>query len=175
VAEQTFMSMLAGAGVTLYTNLQLASVTLSNLNITQMAMADGSVFRAKEFIDATYEGDLMAQSGVTFTWGRESSATYGESLAGVVLNGVTYQCDPYVIPGNSASGLLPLIQTNALGTTGAGDKRMQTYNFRLCLTQNTTNQIAITAPANYDEATYELVRRYINAYVAVNGSVPLTA
>ncbi|MDR3460518.1 MAG: FAD-dependent oxidoreductase [Verrucomicrobiae bacterium] len=173
VAEQTFLQMLAGAGVTLYTNLQLASVTLASLNITQITMADGSVFRAKEFIDATYEGDLMAQSGVSFTWGRESSGAYGESLAGVTVNSVVYRCDPYVIPGNPASGLLPLIQTNAPGTTGAGDQRIQTYNFRLCLTQNPTNQIAITAPANYSEATYELLHRYINAYVATNGSVPL--
>jgi len=173
VAEQVFTQMLNGAGVPLYTNLQLASVTLSNLTITQIAMTDGSLFRAKEFIDATYEGDLMAQSGVTFTWGRESSATYGESLAGVVVNSVVYRCDPYVIPGNPASGLLPLIQTNAPGTLGSGDKRVQTYNFRLCLTQNVTNQIAITAPTNYSEATYELVHRYIDAYVATNGSVPL--
>ena len=165
--------MLNGAGVTLYTNLQLASVKMSNLVIAQINMADGSVFRAPQFIDATYEGDLMAQSGVSFTWGRESSSTYGESLAGVFVNSVYYRCDPYVIAGNPASGLLPLIQTNAPGTTGAGDQRMQTYNFRLCLTQNATNKIAITAPTNYSEATYELLHRYINAYVATNGSVPL--
>ena len=173
VAEQTFLQMLNGAGVTLYTNLQLASVKMSNLVIAQINMADGSVFRAPQFIDATYEGDLMAQSGVSFTWGRESSSTYGESLAGVFVNSVYYRCDPYVIAGNPASGLLPLIQTNAPGTTGAGDQRMQTYNFRLCLTQNATNKIAITAPTNYSEATYELLHRYINAYVATNGSVPL--
>ncbi len=173
VAEQTFLQMLSGAGVMLCTNLQLASVTTSNLVITSITMTDGSVFRAKEFIDATYEGDLMAQSGVTYTWGRESSATYGESLAGVFVNSVVYRCDPYVVPGNSASGLLPLIQTNSPGTIGAGDRRMQTYNFRLCLTQVTSNQIAITAPANYAETNYELLHRYINAYVATNGSIPL--
>ncbi len=173
VAEQTFLQMLSEVGVPVYTNLQLTSVTMSNLIITQVTMNDGSVFRAKQFIDATYEGDLMAQSGVSFTWGRESSSTYGESLAGVFVNSVFYRCDPYVIPGNPASGLLPLLQTNAPGTTGAGDQRMQTYNFRLCLTQNLTNQIAITAPTNYSEATYELLHRYINAYVATNGSVPL--
>lgn len=173
VAEQTFLQMLNGTGVALYTNLQLASVTMSNLVITQIMMNDGSIFRAKQFIDATYEGDLMAQSGVSFTWGRESSSTYGESLAGVFVNSVFYRCDPYVIPGNPASGLLPLLQTNAPGTTGTGDQRMQTYNFRLCLTQNPTNQIPITAPTNYSEATYELLHRYINAYVATNGSVPL--
>jgi hypothetical protein len=69
--------------------------------------------------------------------------------------------------------LLPLIQTNAPGTPGQGDPLMQCYNFRLCLTQNPTNQIPITPPANYSEATYELLHRYINAYVATNGSVPL--
>lgn len=173
VAEQTFLQMLNGAGVALFTNLQLTSVSLSNRVITQITMQDGSEFRAQEFIDATYEGDLMAQSGVACTWGREGTNVYSESLAGVFQNSVYYRCDPYVAPGNPASGLLPLLQTNALGTPGQGDLRMQTYNFRLCLTQNATNQIAITAPANYSEATYELLHRYIIAYVATNGSIPL--
>ena len=173
VAEQTFLQMLHEAGVPVYTNQQLTSVTLSNLAITQITMSDGTVYRAKEFIDATYEGDLMAMAGVSYTWGRESSSTYGESLAGVHVNSVAYPCDPYVIPGNPASGLLPLIQSDTPAATGTGDYKMQTYNFRLCLTQNPTNQIPITAPANYSEATYELLHRYINAYVAVNGSIPL--
>jgi hypothetical protein len=173
VAEQTFGQMLNGAGVMVYTNQVLASVTLSNLAITRITMTDGTVYQAREFIDTTYEGDLMAMSGVSFTWGREGTNAYGESLAGVFVNSVNYRCDPYVIAGNAASGLLPLIQTNAPGTPGQGDQRVQCYNFRLCLTQNPTNQIPITAPANYSEATYELLHRYINAYVATNGSVPL--
>ena len=115
----------------------------------------------------------MAQSGVSYTWGRESSSTYSESLAGVFVNSVVYRCDPYVIPGNSASGLLPLLQSGTPATAGTGDTKMQTYNFRLCLTQVTTNQIPITAPTNYSEATYELLHRYITAYVATNGSIPL--
>jgi len=173
VAEQTFLQMLNGAGVTIYTNQQVTSVTMSNLTITQITMTDGTIYRAQEFIDATYEGDLMALSGVSCTWGREGTNVYGESLAGVFVNSVDYACDPYVVAGNPASGLLPLIQTNAPGTTGQGDQRLQCYNFRLCLTQNPTNQIPITAPANYAEATYELLHRYIVAYVAANGSVPL--
>jgi hypothetical protein len=173
VAEQTFLQMLNGAGVSIYTNEQLASVTMSNQYLTQITMNDGKVYLAREFIDATYEGDLMAQSGVTYTWGREGTNVYGESLAGVFLNSVAYPCDPYVVPGNPASGLLPLIQSNAPGTIGAGDQRVQTYNFRLCLTQNPTNQIPIAAPTNYAEATYELLRRYIDAYVATNGSIVL--
>jgi hypothetical protein len=173
VAEQTFLQMLSEAGVAIYPNQLLAAVTESNRVISQITMADGTVYRAKEFIDTTYEGDLMAMAGVTFTFGRESSAAYGESLAGVQVNSVDYACDPYVIPGDAASGLLPLIQAGNPGTPGAGDTRIQNYNFRLCLTQNVTNQIPITAPTNYSEATYELLHRYINAYVAANGSVPL--
>ncbi len=173
VAENTFLQMLAGAVVPIYTNQQLASVTLSNLVIQQLTMADGTIYRAKEFIDTTYEGDLMAMAGVSNTVGREAAATYGESLAGVTVNSVQYPCDPYVIPGNAASGLLPLIQSGSPGTAGAGDSKVQCYNFRLCLTQNPTNMIPITAPTNYAEATYELLHRHINAYVATNGSVPL--
>ena len=174
VAEQTFLQMLYGAGVTIYTNQQLVSVTVSNLTITQITMQDGTIYQAKEFIDATYEGDLMAQAGVSYTWGRESSSTYGESLAGVFVNSVQYPCDPYFVPGNAASGLLPLIQSGPPAANGSGDTKMQCYNFRLCLTQVLTNQIAITAPTNYSEATYELLRRYIVAYNATtNGPIPL--
>ncbi len=173
VAEQVFVQMLNDAGVPIYTNQQLASVTMSNLIITQITMTDGTIYRARQFIDTTYEGDLMAMAGVSFTWGRESKNAYGESLAGVAVNSVQYPCDPYVIPADSTSGLLPLIQSGSPGVAGSGDNRLQTYNFRLCLTQNATNQIPITAPSNYSEATYELLHRYIDAYVAVNGSVPL--
>ena len=173
VAEQTFLQMLNLAGVVLYTNQQLASVTMSNLVMTQIAMTDGTVYRAREFIDTTYEGDLMAMAGVSCTWGREGTNVYNESLAGVVVNSVQYPCDPYVIPGNPASGLLPFIQSGSPGTNGQGDSRIQNYNYRLCLTQNVTNQIPITAPTNYAETNYELMHRYIISYTATNGSVPL--
>ena len=78
-------------------------------------MADGTIYRAKEFIDTTYEGDLMAMAGVTFTVGRESTTTYGESLAGVRHQRLQLQYDPYVIAGNANSGLLPFIQTGSPG------------------------------------------------------------
>jgi hypothetical protein len=173
VAEQTFLSMLHGAGVAIFTNQPLASVTISNLIIRQITAADGTIYRAREFIDTTYEGDLMAMAGVSCTWGREARSVYGESLAGVQVNSASYPCDPYVVPGNPASGLLPLIQAGTPAAAGSGDQKIQTYNFRLCLTQNPTNLIPITAPANYTEATYELLHRYISAYVADNGGVPL--
>ena len=173
VAENVFWQMTTNAGVSVFTNQLLASATLVSNRIVQITMQDGSVFRAKEFIDTTYEGDLMAAAGVTFTWGREGTNAYNESLAGIRAAGGTYNYDPYVVAGNSGSGLLPLVNTNTVGIVGNGDQRLQSYNFRLCLTQNATNKIAIAAPTNYSEAGYELVRRYIAARVAASASTAL--
>ena len=173
VAEQTFWQMLSQAGVPVYTNQILASVTMSGQAITQITMTDGTIYQAREFIDTTYEGDVMAMAGVPFTVGREGTSAYGESFAGVETPGGSYNYDPYVIAGNTNSGLLPLVQPGSAGTVGQADNKVQTYNFRLCLTQNTTNQIPIAPPANYSESQYELVRRYLNARVAADGSVQL--
>jgi hypothetical protein len=173
VAEQTFWQMLNEAGVPVYTNQLLAATAMSGQTITQITMIDGTIYRAKEFIDTTYEGDLMAQAGVTFTVGREATTNYNESMAGIQKPGGSYNYDPYVVAGNTNSGLLPFVQPGGPGTVGQGDNKVQTYNFRLCLTQNTTNRIPIAAPAGYTEAQYELMRRYIAARVAKNGSVHL--
>ena len=173
VAEQTFWQMLSQAGVPVYTNQLLASVTKSGQVMTQITMTDGTSYQAREFIDTSYEGDLMAQAGVPFTVGREGTSAYGESFAGVETPGGSYNYDPYVITGNPSSGLLPLVQSGSADTVGQADNKVQTYNFRLCLTQNLTNMIPIAPPANYSESQYELVRRYIAARVAANGSVHL--
>jgi hypothetical protein len=173
VAEQTFWQMLSEAGVPVYTNQLLAAATLSGQSITQITMHDGTIYRAKEFIDTTYEGDLMALAGVIFTVGREATTTYNESQAGVQNPGGAYNYDPYLVPGNTNSGLLPFVQPGSPGTVGQGDNKVQTYNLRLCLTQNPTNRIPIAPPANYSEAQYELFRRYIAARVAAKGSAHL--
>jgi hypothetical protein len=173
VAEQTFLQMLAGAGVTIYTNELLASVTMSNQIITQIVMADGNVYRAKEYIDTTYEGDLMAMAGVSFTVGREGTNVYGESLAGIQTPTHSYSYSPYTIPGNTNSALLPLVQSGSPGTPGQGDSKVQCYNFRLCLTQVATNEIPITTPADYSPTNYALFSNYIAAVVAAQGSVQL--
>ena len=173
VAEQTFWQMLSETGVPVYTNQLIASATLSGQTITQITMTDGTIYRAKEFIDTTYEGDLMALAGVTFTVGREATTNYNESMAGIENPGGSYNYDPYMMAGNTNSGLLPLVQPGSPGTVGQGDNKVQTYNFRLCLTQNPTNQIPIAPPANYSEAQYELFRRYIAARVAAAGFVNL--
>ncbi len=171
VAEQTFGQMLSEAGVPVYTNLLLSSVTMSNLVLTQMTMNDGTIFRARQFIDTTYEGDLMAMAGVSFTVGREGTTNYNENMAGIQNPGGSYSYDPYITPATPASGLLPFVQPGSAGTVGQGDNKVQTYNYRLCLTSVVTNMIPITPGTNYSEAQYELFRRYVAARVAANGSV----
>lgn len=129
------------------------------------------IVEAKMFLDCTYEGDLMAAAGVSFHVGRESADQYGEPLNGIRASTPKHQflgpVDPYVVPGDPASGLLPLIQGGNGGTPGAGDERVQTYNFRLCLTQEKSNQLPIEAPANYDARRYELLARHVESLVKI--------
>lgn len=173
VAEAVFWRMLAEAGVPVYTNQQLASVTMAGLRLTELVTDKGLRFRAKAFLDTTYEGDLMAAAGVSFTVGREGTNVYGESLAGVRPATASYDYDPYLVPGDPSSGLLPLLQPDTGPSPGQGDHRVQAYNFRLCLTQNPTNRLPIAPPANYSEQQYELVARYIEARLARDGAVSL--
>lgn len=122
------------------------------------------LIKAKQYIDCTYEGDLMAKAGVSYTVGREANDTYNETVNGVQLknehqfpDGV----DPYKIPGKPESGLLWGISTGILAEMGSGDKKVQAYNFRICLSNDPGNRIAITRPANYDSTRYELLLRYL--------------
>jgi hypothetical protein len=130
------------------------------------------VVEAKMFLDCTYEGDLLAAAGVGYTVGRESSAQYGEPLNGIRANTPKHQflaaVDPYVKPGDPMSGLLPLIQPGDGGKPGDGDRRVQTYNFRLCLTQKPDNRIPLTAPENYDPKRYELLARHVESLVKID-------
>jgi len=174
VAEAVFNEMIQEAGVKVYTNQHLVSVTQHGTQIVAITMNNGNIFRAKVFIDASYTGDLMAKAGVSYTVGRESSAQYGESLNGVRSPNsdfVGLNLSPYVVSNNPASGLLPLIQSGDPGTPGSADQRVQAYNFRLCLTTVATNKLPITAPTNYDPAQYELLARYIQALLD-KGSSP---
>jgi hypothetical protein len=178
VAEQIFGTMLSEVGVVPRLNQRLASTTKSGQRITEILMEDGTIYRARMFIDATYEGDLMVMAGVTFTVGRESVATYNESLNGIRATTPSHQfnvnVDPYVIPGNASSGLLPFIQGGNGGTPGDGDARLQAYNYRMCLTTNSANRLPIPAPAGYSESTYELFGRLIDAMLAA-GQTPTLA
>src|SRR5882724_6088465 len=174
VAETVFNEMAQQAGVSVYTNQYLVSATRFNQQLIAVTMNSGKIFRAKEFIDATYTGDLLAAAGVAYTIGRESTLQYGESLNGIRppnSDFTTLTLDPYATPGDPGSGLLPFIQVNGPGNPGDADQRVQAYSFRLCLTTTAANKLPITAPTNYNAAQYELLGRYIQAMVA-QGSSP---
>jgi hypothetical protein len=131
-------------------------------------MESGKTFSGRMFIDATYEGDLMAKAGVSHTVGREANSQYGETLNGVqTKNAVKHQfvagVDPYLKKGDRTSGLLTGVHAGPPGEEGAGDRRVQAYNFRMCLTDVKENQVPFNKPANYDERDYELLLRNFEA------------
>lgn len=175
VAREVYEAWLAEIGVAPRWNQRLASVSKTGQRIVQITMEDGTIYRAKMFIDATYEGDLLAMAGVSFTFGREGTNAYGESLNGIRANTPAHQfsvnVDPYVVPGNPASGLLPFIQPGDGGTPGDGDQRIQAFNYRLCFTQNATNRLPHVVPPDYDPARYELLGRLLEARVAAGDTL----
>lgn len=127
---------------------------------------DTLTFKAKWFIDASYEGDLMAGSGVSYRTGREDNSEYGETWDGVqLLDGHQFPdgVDPFVDPGNPESGLLWGISTQKLYPDGTGDNLIQAYNYRICLTDSVENMIPIARPDNYDPSKYELLLRLYDA------------
>lgn len=128
--------------------------------------------KAKQFIDCTYEGDLMAMAGVSYFVGREDNSVYNETLNGFQLPEYHKQSghhqfpdgvSPYKVPGDPSSGLVWGITKNKPQTTGTGDKKIQAYNFRICLTDSVENRIPITRPDDYDPSRYELMARLFEA------------
>lgn len=135
--------------------------------IVSFRTEDGRVFGGRMFIDATYEGDLMAAAGVSYTVGRESNDVYGETLNGCQPKQGWHKfvagVDPYVVKGDPSSGLLPGIDPEPLKPEGTGDRRVQAYCFRMCLTDDPENRIPFAKPASYDERNYELLLRNYEA------------
>ena len=144
-------------------------VKLDNGQITSISTLSGKTFNGKMFIDATYEGDLMAAAGVSYTVGREANSQYNEEWNGVqtgVLHHDHYfksDIDPYKIQGDSTSGLLPLISPDDPGVKGEADKRVQAYCFRMCLTNDPDNRVPFPKPEGYDSSRYELLIRVFNS------------
>ena len=143
-------------------------VTKQAGRIVSLQMESGRKFRGKMFIDATYEGDLMAKAGVSYTIGREANSQYDETLNGVqVANATKHQfikpVDPYVKPSDPKSGLLPRVVAGPLPPDGTGDKKVQAYNYRLCATDKPENRRPWPKPANYDEKQYEILLRNFEA------------
>jgi hypothetical protein len=173
VAEETFQSYIHSGNVSVMYEYQLKAVKTSGGYIKEIVVESSEnnskraerIIRAKMFIDCSYEGDLMAKSGVSYIVGREANGTYGETYDGVQLgerhqfpNGI----DPYKTPGNPSSGLLWGISKDVLLPEGSGDNKVQAYNFRICLTNVPSNRIEITRPNSYDSTKYELLLRYID-------------
>lgn len=155
VAMKVTQAMLDEAGVKVLTKQPLRSVTKDGARITRVTTSHGE-FTAAVFVDATYEGDLMAASGVRWTIGREGRVEYGEPLAGK-----QYPKRRMNISGRDAEGkLLPLITTDDAGHDADGDSKVMVYSFRLCLTKEAANRVPFPAPTHYDPARFEVVRRY---------------
>lgn len=172
VAESLFHEMLLEAKVLLIMGERLdrtSGVESDRGQIISITTESGRIFRGKQFIDATYEGDLMAAAKVRYTVGREANSQYAETLNGNQPNDNTHNhrfvrnVDPYVQPGNPASGLLPGIEATGTGEEGVGDHRVQAYCFRMCMSNAAENRIPFPRPENYDESRYELLFRNFEA------------
>jgi hypothetical protein len=152
-------------------------IEVKNGKISSIRMLNGKIYKAQIFIDATYEGDLMAAAGVSFHVGREANSTYEEQWNGVQKDHkVAYrflnesrqhfpvrEIDPYIVPGDPSSGVIPRVSTEPPGENGNGDKKIQAFCFRLCLTDVKENQVPFARPENYDPWQFELLGRLFEA------------
>lgn len=166
VGESVMKEMLSEAGVKVLFHRRLREkdgVRKQGTQVTAIVMENGETYTGKVFADCSYEGDLMAQAKVSYTWGRESMAQYGESLAGV-RDRTPYHQFQVDIPARGPDGaLLPEISAEPRGASGAADKRVQAYNFRIIATNNPANRIPWPKPRNYDPKRYELLARLLPA------------
>jgi FAD dependent oxidoreductase len=175
VAEQVFEDFIREYKIPVVRNEWLnrkTGVKKSGASIVSIKTLSGKTYAGKMFIDATYEGDLMAAAGVNYHVGRESKAQYGEQWNGVqtgVLHhrhhfgAVKDKISPYWIPGDPKSGVLPRISTAPPGEYGAADNKLQAYCFRMCLTDHAENRVPFPKPAGYDPKQYELMLRIFQA------------
>ena len=166
IAAQVFEDMVQEAKAPLYRGQFLASVEKTDARIISLTTQSGLTVRAKMFIDATYEGDLMARAGVSYFVGREANEVYGEKNNGVQVHSAhqfDLPVDPYLVAGDPKSGLLPGVNPALTEPSGSGDQRVQAYNFRLCLTNDPANRISYEKPDGYDAREYELLARYLQA------------
>ena len=169
VAEQVFEDFAKEYELTIHRNERLDrtknGIRKKNESIHSIRTISGKSYEGKMFIDATYEGDLMALAGVNYHVGREANAVYGEQYNGVQV-GVFHhrhhfkdKISAYRIPGDSTSGLLPEISMDRPGPNGSGDGRIQAYCFRMCMSDHPENRILFEQPAGYDANRYELMAR----------------
>ncbi|HRX82311.1 MAG TPA: FAD-dependent oxidoreductase, partial [Pirellulaceae bacterium] len=175
VAEAAFEGMIRDHEIPVHRDEWLdraSGVKKDGARITSIKMLSGKTYSGRMFIDATYEGDLMAAAGVDYHVGREATSTYDEEWNGVqtgVLHhghhfgAVNKKISPYVVPGDPSSGVLPRISPDPPGEYGAADDKVQAYCFRMCLTNHAENRVPFAKPAGYDPGQYELLVRIFDA------------
>lgn len=163
VAEKVFHDLINEANIAVYLEHRLVSVTKESARIKTLKTSKG-VFRAGQFIDATYEGDLLAAADVSYAVGRESKKQYGESLAGHQFPKKPVEISPL----DEAGKPLPLLTGESLGEDN-GDEKIMTYSFRVVVSTDPNNRQPMPEPANYNPARFELARRYIRAHPAAAG------
>lgn len=172
VAEGIYEAWLKEASVTVVRSQPIdrrdGAVEVRAGRVVAFRSGTGRRFAGRVFIDASYEGDLMAGAGVGFAVGREANATYGETLNGVQMANTTnhqftLDVDPYVVPGKPGSGLLPRVTADPIAPDGTGDHRIQAYTFRMCLTDVPANRTPFPRPRHYDPRQYALLKRYMDA------------
>ena len=140
-------------------------VVVENKEIVRITTLSGKSYTGKVFLDATYEGDLMAAAGVSYDTGREAADQYGEKWNGVQTGVLHHQhwfrsdISPYIVPGDSTSGLVPRVSDEPPGEKDSSDDKIQAYCFRTCLTNHEENRVPFPKPANYDPMQYELLAR----------------
>ncbi len=175
VDEEIFHAMLKEAGVEVHFHERLRErdgVERQEKHLLSVITEDGKRWPAKVFADCSYEGELMAQSKVSYTWGREAASEYGEDLAGVRGNTPKHQFLWPVSAYDEHQRLLPEIDAGPLAEPGTGDKKVQAYNFRLILTNDPANRLAFPRPAGYDRSRFALLERYLNEFQQHMGRAP---
>jgi hypothetical protein len=175
VAEVIFREMLRDAGVAVFERRRLrekTGVRKDGGTIRTVTMEDGGEFAASVFIDAGYEGDLMAQAGISYTFGREGSEQYGESLAGVREKTPLHQFLLDLSPKDERGALLPEISAAKPGAAGSADKRVQAYNYRMCFTESPENRRAFPKPPEYAPGRYALLALLIAALAEKDHRAP---
>lgn len=172
VAEAIFKEMIGEAGVEVRYRHRLrekTGVRKESLRVVEITMENGNRFQGKVFADCSYEGDLMAQAGVSYTWGREGVQGYGEDLAGV-REKTPYHQFTVDIPAKDENGkLLPEISPDPPGEIGSADRKVQAYNFRLILTDEPSNQTPFPKPPDYRPERYVLLAKLLKAWTAKEG------
>ena len=175
VAESIFDAWVKELDIVVYREQYLdreVGVAVVDGRIQSIRTLSGQTFAASMFVDATYEGDLLAAAGVSYHVGREATSQYGEKWngiqTGVLHHGhhfgvLPHGISPYVVPGDASSGLLPRVSADPPGIFAAADHRVQAYCFRMCLTNHDANRIPFPKPAGYDPMEYELLRRVFDA------------